>query len=290
VTAPRRWHLHQVKHTRRFPMSTYILSTAHIPRRAYHISHLNALRPLTWLSRGLADLVAMPRVSLTYGAGVAALAFLMVYLTYRASSFVLMPFLFGGFLSIAPILSVGLIAMAKRREEQRDDDTVLKILSVNASSLSLLGLVLLLVFLNWIMLSNLTFGGFFSQVTPTYGEVRPLPVMFGKSWPFALAYGGIALALGLVLFRMLALALPMLVDQRVDVFNAIFASWRAVGENWSSMLVWAALLFLLTSIGIRLWFLGLVVIVPWLGYGTWHAYRDTLVPQPVENPAQETKI
>jgi uncharacterized membrane protein len=258
-------------------MSTYILSTSEIPRREFHIPHLSMLRPLTWLSLGFADLVAMPRVSLAYGAGVAAVAFLMVYLTFGASSFVLVPFLFGGFLSIAPILSVGLIAMAKRREEQRQGDTVLQILSVNATSLALLGLALVMVFLNWIMLSNLTFGGFFHEVTPTYGQVRPLPVMFGESWPFALVYGGIALLLALVLFRMVAIALPMLVDQRVDVFNAIFASWRAVGENWPSMIVWAALLFLLTSIGIGLWFIGLVVIVPWLGYATWHAYRDTLI-------------
>ncbi|WP_058556069.1 DUF2189 domain-containing protein [Thiohalocapsa sp. ML1] len=258
-------------------MTTYHLSTAQTPHRAYHIPHLSMLRPLTWLSRGFADLVAMPRVSAAYGAGVAALAFLMVYLTFGASSFVLVPFLFGGFLSIAPILSVGLIAMAKRREEPNNDQSVVKILSLNASSLALLGLLLVMVFLNWIMLSNLTFGGFFGEVTPTYGQVRPLPVMFGKSWPFALIYGGIALVLALVLFRMVALALPMLVDQRVDVFNAIFASWRAVGENWPSMLVWAALLFLLTSIGIGLYFIGLIVVVPWLGYATWHAYRDTLI-------------
>ena len=271
-------------------MSTYILSTADMPRRAYHITHLNALRPLAWLSRGFADLVAMPKVSLAYGAGVAAISFLMVYLSRGASSFVLVPFLFGGFLSIAPILSVGLIVMAKRRAEPQDQRSVSEILSVNAASLALLGLVLLLVFLNWIMLSNLVFGGFFSAVTPTYGQVRPLPVMFGESWPFALVYGGIALVLALVLFRMVALALPMLVDQRVDVFNAIFASWRAVGENWPSMIVWAGLLFLLSSIGIGLWFIGLVVVVPWLGYATWHAYRDTLVPQPSDRPEQNLDV
>jgi uncharacterized membrane protein len=62
-------------------MSTYILSTAHIPRRAYEIPHLPALRPFDWLRRGFGDLVAMPGVSLAYGAAVAALAFLLMFLT-----------------------------------------------------------------------------------------------------------------------------------------------------------------------------------------------------------------
>jgi len=271
-------------------MSTYTLSTAHIPRREYQIPHQNMLRPLVWLKRGFDDMLAMPGVSLAYGAAVAAVAFLLVFLTVGGSQFFLVPFLFGGFLSIAPIVSVGLMAMAKRREEERHDQTVLKVLSVNAPSLSLLGLVLLFVFLNWIMLSNLMFGGFFHEVIPTYGSVRPLPVMFGESWPFALVYGGIALVLALLLFRMVALSLPMLVDQKVDVFNAIFASWRAVGENWPSMLVWAVLLFLLTSIGIGLWFVGLVVVVPLLGYATWHAYRDTLVPQSTAGADTDTSL
>jgi uncharacterized membrane protein len=271
-------------------MGTYVLSTAHLPRRTYNIPHQGIVQPLRWLRQGFGDLIAMPGVSLTYGGIVAALAFVLVVMTAGGTQFFLVPFLFGGFLLIAPILSVGLIAMAKRREEQRSDDTVVEILSVNVPGLALLGLLLLFLFLNWIMLSNLTFGGFFHEVVPTYGQVRPLPVMFGESWPFALVYGGIALVLALLLFRMVALSLPMLVDQKVDVFNAIFASWRAVGENWPSMLVWAVLLFLLTSIGIGLWFVGLVVVVPLLGYATWHAYRDTLVPQPTAGADTDTSL
>jgi uncharacterized membrane protein len=45
------------------------------------------------------------------------------------------------------------------------------------------------------------------------------------------------------------------------------------------MLVWAVLIFAMTSIGFTLWYVGLVLVVPWLGYATWHAYRDTLVPR-----------
>ncbi len=71
----------------------------------------------------------------------------------------------------------------------------------------------------------------------------------------------------------------MLVDQKVDAFNASFASWRAVGENWRAMSLWALIITVLCAIGVATYFAGLVVIVPWLGYASWHAYRDTLVPR-----------
>jgi len=38
--------------------------------------------------------------------------------------------------------------------------------------------------------------------------------------------------------------------------------------------IWAGLIMLLTGIGMATAMLGLVVIVPWLGHASWHAYRD----------------
>ena len=40
------------------------------------------------------------------------------------------------------------------------------------------------------------------------------------------------------------------------------------------MAVWATLIMLLTLLGFALALIGLVVILPWLGHATWHAYRD----------------
>jgi uncharacterized membrane protein len=262
-------------------MSTYILSTANIPRRAYDITRLDAGRPFRWLRQGWDDLRAAPLVGLGYGAVVALAAFLFVLLTTALNRFFLVPFLFGGFLVIAPLLSVGLMALARQREMHQTGyrQSLRAILSTNAPSIGLMGIFLLLVFINWIMLSNLLFGGLFHEAFPAYEAVRPLPVMFGESLVFLVAFGGVALVLAVLVFRLTALSLPMLVDQKVDAFNAAFASWKAVGENWRAMALWALIIVVLASVGILTWFIGLVPIVPLLGYATWHAYRDTLVPQ-----------
>jgi uncharacterized membrane protein len=233
------------------------------------------------LRRGWQDLRTAPVASLVYGLFVAAFAILLAYLTSVANGFYLVPFLFGGFLMIAPLLSVGLMAIAKLHEEQAALDTasVLRILATNRPSIAIMGIFLLFAFLNWIMLSNLLFGGVFHEILPTYEQVRPLPVMFGESLAFLAVFGGIALVLAIILFRITALSLPMLVDRKVDPFNAAFASWRAVGENWRAMAVWAVIIAVLFGISVLTYFAGLILIVPWLGYASWHAYRDTLVPQ-----------
>jgi uncharacterized membrane protein len=262
-------------------MNSYTLATSQTPRRSFSIPRLPSRQPISWLRSGIDDLKAAPVASLLYGAAVAALAFVLVSLTVGVNRFYFVPFIFGGFLILAPILSVGLMAMAKQREQghEKPSSTVRRILGANTSGLSLMGLFLLLAFINWIMLSNLLFGGVFHEVMPTYSEVLPLPVMFGESWPFVLVFGGLAAVMAVLVFRLTAVALPMLVDQRVDALNAAFASWRAVGENWPAMAVWAVLLAVLTTIGILTYFIGLIVVTPLVGYASWHAYRETLIPE-----------
>jgi hypothetical protein len=70
------------------------------------------------------------------------------------------------------------------------------------------------------VLSNLLFGGLFHQVLPTGEQVRPLPVIFGEGISFVVPYGGIALLLTALLFRMTALSLPMLAGHRGEAANA----------------------------------------------------------------------
>ncbi len=139
-------------------MSTYRLSTAQIPRMEFEISRLTTKQPITWLRQGWQDVRAAPFISVTYGLLVALVALLCASLFTAMDRFYLVPFFFGGFLIIAPFLSVGLMAIAMRRE-QHDAPSVPRILARNRPSIAMMGIFLLLVFLNWIMLSNLLFGG-----------------------------------------------------------------------------------------------------------------------------------
>jgi uncharacterized membrane protein len=40
------------------------------------------------------------------------------------------------------------------------------------------------------------------------------------------------------------------------------------------MLLWAVIIVVLMAIGFATWMIGLVLVFPWLGHASWHAYRE----------------
>jgi uncharacterized membrane protein len=58
-----------------------------------------------------------------------------------------------------------------------------------------------------------------------------------------------------------------------------------LGRNFPALLVWAALIVLLTAVGFATLGLGLIVVMPLLGHATWHAYRALVGPPEQAEPA-----
>jgi uncharacterized membrane protein len=238
-------------------------------------------QPLQWLTQGWADFAARPMIGLIYGLLVAVVGFALTAGLISQQLFHLVPVFTAGFLLIAPILSVGLYVDARIRHTPgaRQAEGTGWIAGRNLRSISEMGIILMLVFLNWIMLSNLLFASVFHELMPTWQGIEPLSVLWTQSRPFIAVYFGIGAILAALVFRMCAVSIPMMVDQEIDVFNAIFASWKAVGENWRAMSLWAVLIVGLCLIGFATLFLGFILVIPLLGYASWHAYRDLLQPQ-----------
>jgi uncharacterized membrane protein len=75
------------------------------------------------------------------------------------------------------------------------------------------------------------------------------------------------------LFASSVVSMPLLLDRRVDVLQAVLTSWQTVLTNPAALALWAALIMALTLVGMATALVGLVVILPWLGHASWHAYR-----------------
>ena len=86
-----------------------------------------------------------------------------------------------------------------------------------------------------------------------------------------LLMGGILAA---PIFASTAIAMPLLLDRRVSLLQAVLTSWQAVLANPLPMAFWAALIMGLTLLGLATALLGLIVVIPLLGHASWHAYRD----------------
>ena len=88
---------------------------------------------------------------------------------------------------------------------------------------------------------------------------------------FWLALGGIMAA---PIFASSVVTIPLLLDRRATVLQAVLTSCQAVLVNPTTLSVWAAVIMLLTLLGLGTLLIGLVVVIPILGHASWHAYRD----------------
>ncbi|OYY77242.1 MAG: hypothetical protein B7Y33_05645, partial [Hydrogenophilales bacterium 16-62-9] len=93
---------------------------------------------------------------------------------------------------------------------------------------------------------------------------------------FVLAYLAFGAVLALLMFSLSVVSLPMLMHRKVDFATALVTSFMATRLNFLPMLLWGVLIAGLIAVGMASYFIAMVVIFPWLGHASWHAYRDLI--------------
>lgn len=133
-------------------------------------------------------------------------------------------------------------------------------------------MLLALIMAAWVRVSALLFAVKFTTFNITVDGY--LGILSGSGDPVAIAYFVmVGLALALTVFIASAVAIPMVVDRDCGPLTAMYTSARAFATNWFTMLVWAALIVAITTVGIAAYFVGMGVLFPVLGYATWHSYK-----------------
>ena len=128
-------------------------------------------------------------------------------------------------------------------------------------------LVLLVVFLIWARAAIMVT----AVLYPSTGE----PTLM--EWVKFLGFGSLVGAVFAgVTFSASAFSLPMIMHRNVDSITAIVTSINAVMRNKYTMLVWLAIIVSGLLIGIVTAFVGLIVIIPLIGYAVWHGYLETI--------------
>lgn len=225
--------------------------------------------PLGWVRRGFADLLEAPQQSLIYGLGAAVMLGVVSWLAYARGSQWIMYAMLGGFVFLAPLTCIGLYAISAQLERGQKP---LLARSLRAAVRRHLGnelifaLVLLVIFLVWARAAVMITVFMPNLPEPT---IRDL-------WPY-LAFGSLVGAVFAgVTFAVSAFSLPMLMHRDVDSITAVVTSINAVLRNKLAMLVWMSLIVLGLLIGVATLFVGLIVIIPLIGYAAWHGYLETV--------------
>ncbi|MDT8449579.1 MAG: DUF2189 domain-containing protein [Wenzhouxiangellaceae bacterium] len=224
--------------------------------------------PIGWIAAGWRDLRAGPAVSLAYGGLVFAISLAVSALAWALGSYVLVLAMLSGFVFVAPLLATGLYSVSRQigRGERPSLARSFRRMRLALRDGLVFALVLLVIFLVWVR------AGVMVHVFFPVGE----QVEFAQLLRFLAIGSAVGSIFALVTFAAAAFSLPMIVDRDADMITACITSVNAVLRNKPAMAVWIALIVLLTGLGFATAGLGLVVVIPLLGYATWHAYVETI--------------
>ncbi|HEX5757117.1 MAG TPA: DUF2189 domain-containing protein [Arenimonas sp.] len=223
--------------------------------------------PWRWLRLGWNDLRRAPRLSLGFGLVVFAVSLGVSLLAWQLGRFALLAALLSGFVYIAPLLAVGLYGVSRALQAGQQPG----VLASLALARRVLGQAAVFALAQGVILMLWARAGMMVDAF--------VPIVEGDWTTLAeyLLIGSLAGSLFAALtFASAAFSLPMIADRDVDMVTAGVSSVHAVLRNKGPLLLWAAIIVLLTAIGFATALLGMIVVMPWLAYASWHAYRETL--------------
>lgn len=235
--------------------------------------------PWGWLEAGWRDLWLRPGVSLVYGAAFALIAALLIGGLWAIGMQSLFLALAGGFLLVGPIAAVGLYETSRRLAVGEATSLTAAVQAGIAAKgqLAFLGVMLLVAFMVWVQLAFLLLMLFMGRAgLPPPSEFMHTLLFTGRGLGLLIVGTIVGGIIATVIFAATALAVPMLLAERVDAVTAVRTSLDAVLANPRPMALWAALIAVLTAAGFATLLVGLVFAFPLIGHATWHAYRETL--------------
>ncbi len=254
-------------------------------------------QPLVWLALAWRDMARAGWISFAHGLALALAGAVIVALAHNR--FWLLAGALSGFLVVAPELATSFYALSRaiERHEKPSAGVVLKTwLNWQHSHINKwgndywcmvqFGALLALAGTGWVLTSAALITLLAPVPINTPMDFVRHVVLAPQGWLFELwlALGGVLAA---PIFASSVVSMPLLLDRRVSLLQAVLTSWRTVLANPLPMGLWAALIVGFTLLGLASLFLGLIAVMPMLGHASWHAYRDLV--DPAELPVRESQ-
>ena len=252
-----------------------------------HMRALGWASPFHWLNLGQKDLFKHPGIGLFYGICFFIMAQVLALVFKHKPEYTLS--MISGCLLIGPFLAMGLYEVSRRLSmgELPDMASSLMCWDKHIPSMAMLVLVLMVLELLWGRASLVVFAVFFDTGMPSTTGVMEA-IFNPKNIEFVMVYlmvGGVFAAL---VFGLSVVSLPMILDRDTDAVSAVLTSMRVVFAHPGVLLLWGALLGVLVVAALWPWGLGIVLVGPWLGHASWHAYRGSVEWE--ESPAEAVTL
>ena len=187
---------------------------------------------------------------------------------------------------LGPVAAIGFYEMARRREQGLESNWQ-HFLDVRkrpaADDIAAVAGLLLLVFAFWLVAAGLLYMFFWGLAVPessafvwyaphSFSEFVTRLFTTSEGWTLIVVGNLVGLAFAALVLAISVVSLPLLVDCDVSASEAVATSWRAARANPGVLFRWGLIVAALLVLGSIPLFIGLAVVLPWLGYSTWHLY------------------
>lgn len=224
--------------------------------------------PLKWLSLGLKDVLRTPGLTLFYGVLFALLPWSITYLVALTGwHLVILPAMVC-FMLIGPFLAAGLYDISWELEKGHKPTLwhSLRAMKRNAVNEWGFGILLMVMMIFWLRVASLIHALYPQYMDDSLESLLPFLVL-------GTIVGAIFTAMMLFVT---AFTQPILMERKVDLGTALLTSVNAVWVNKGPMFLWAGIIFASVVIGFFTGFVGFLILMPLIGYSSWHAYIDTI--------------
>lgn len=228
------------------------------------------------LSAGWRDFRHDPMGSLAYGAALFVISIAVLWVLHRFGLLYLVLPAIAGFMIVGPFMAIGLYrkSAALTHGHEMHLTEMRRSRRSSAGQLAYAGLMLGLLLLFWLRAADLLYALFFGLIPfPGYEEALINTFTTVRGWGLLVSGGFVGGIFAAFAFAISLFAIPMIEFEGRDALTAMGLSFAMVSKNLVPAFTWGVIVTVGVGIAVLTGLLGMIVIFPVLGHGTWHLYH-----------------
>ena len=190
----------------------------------------------------------------------------------------LLPMVFplvAGLSILGPAVASGFYELARRREGGLDSSWMHFLDPLNGRNRLGLGVLtagLAVLFGAWLFVASLIYGATMGSDSLTASQFLTRLFTTREGWTMMILGDGAGFLFAVLALTFGVVSFPMMVDKAGDPLTAVITSVDAVRKNPVAMASWGLRIVGLLALGCLPAFVGLAIVLPVVGYASWHLY------------------